>query len=47
VMVKKLRDAAGDLEKGTRVMMATLMNIHSTPMHESEYKGSHQFFSPD
>lgn len=34
-LVQKLRDAASELEKATRVMMAKLMNIHSTPMHQS------------
>jgi hypothetical protein len=34
-LVQKLRDAANELEKATRVMMATVMNIHSTPMHQS------------
>ncbi|KIM30011.1 hypothetical protein M408DRAFT_328437 [Serendipita vermifera MAFF 305830] len=31
---EKLRDASSDLEKGTRVMMAALMAIHSTPKTE-------------
>jgi hypothetical protein len=33
-LVQKLREAASELEKATRVMMATLMNIHSIPMHQ-------------
>ncbi|CAG7853070.1 Translin; AltName: Full=Component 3 of promoter of RISC; Short=C3PO [Serendipita indica DSM 11827] len=31
---EKMRDAIGDFEKATRVMMASLMSIHSTPMSE-------------